>query len=151
MRFTFAALLATLATTCFAHKVSTLAFPPMAPVSPGSKIVVQVVRGVSLFSPGFGSWFTKPHWHWFYRTLWHRPLSFVLRLGHAPQQIQFAFLLARLWEPFSLRGPSIRNSHDAFNRASSAEFHGHYSLDVRTGPRRAFHIPPCFNWGKWFW
>ena len=113
MRFTFAALLATLATTCFAHKVSTLAFPPTAPVSPGSKIVVQVVRGVSLFSPGFSSWFTKPHWHWFYRTLWHRPLSVVLRLGHAPQQIQFAFLLARLWEPFSLRGPSIRNSHDS--------------------------------------
>ena len=113
MRFTFAALLATLATTCFALGVN-IGFPANGTsVSSGSKIVVQIARGVSLFSPGFGSCFTKPHWHWFYRTLWHRPLSFVLRLGHAPQQIQFAFLLARLWESFSLGGPSIRNSHDS--------------------------------------
>ena len=61
MGFTVAALLAALATTCFAPGVN-IGFPANGTsVSPGSKIVVQVARGVSLFSPGFGSWFTKPH------------------------------------------------------------------------------------------
>ena len=54
MRFSVAALLAALATTCFAQGVS-IGFPANGTsVSPGSNIVVQVVREVSLFAPQAG-------------------------------------------------------------------------------------------------
>ena len=110
MKFTIAALLAALTTTCFAQSVD-IGFPAnRTSVSPGSSLVVQVDRPVSLHTPG---WYTKPHRHWFTRTLWRPPLNLVLRLDYslALRQNQFALLPAKYWEPFSLKGPSTRNSH----------------------------------------
>ena len=53
MKFTIAALLATLTTTCFAQNIY-IGFPANGTcVSPGSKVVVQVVRPVSLYAPGW--------------------------------------------------------------------------------------------------
>lgn len=62
MRFTVtvAALLAALATTCFAQGVIIGSPTNGTSVSLGSNIVVQVVRKVSLLTPGSGWFTTKP-------------------------------------------------------------------------------------------
>ena len=97
MKFTVAALLAALTTTCLAQGIN-IGFPANnTSVAPGSNIIVQVIRGVSLWTPG---WFTKRHWRWRYRTLWRPLLSLALWLGYS-HATQFAFLLATHWEPFS--------------------------------------------------
>ena len=45
--------------------------------------------------------------------------------------------------------PAVPTAALRVNRASSAKLHGHYPLDVRARPRRAFRIPYSFGWGKW--
>ena len=110
MKFTVAALLATLATACFAQRAN-ISYPINGTtVTPGSKQVVQIVQPVSVYITG---WFTsKPHWHQLSRTRCRASRRSLLWLGYyraAP--VQAALLPAKHWEPFSITDPSNRNSH----------------------------------------
>ena len=151
LALSIAALLAALTTTCLAQHVH-IGFPPNNSfVSPGSNLLVQVVQNVSLLLDGLPN-----------RT----DIDFI---GHFPI---YALHSARCcdWDILMLQNkfslpfsrPSIGN-HSlqgtlrpaiptiAFHRASSAKFHGHYSHDDQARPCRAFRLPYCFDWGKWFW
>ena len=71
MKFSVAALLAALATTCFAqsHGATIISPPDNSSVTPGQvvpfEIQIDPSFAVSLYTAGF--FFTKPHWNWFYR------------------------------------------------------------------------------------
>ena len=136
MKFTVTALLAALITTCSAQGVDIGSPANDTSVSPGSNLVVQVDRPVSLYTTST----TKPHLHWFYRTLWRPPLSLVSWLGysHALKQTQFALLPAKHWEPFSLRGSSTRNSHRPLRPGLLSK------ISRSLFPRRSWRAPQSF-------
>ena len=100
MKYTVAALLAALATTCLAQSVNIVSPASDTNIFPGRvfEVVLRYSRNlvVSLYTARF---FTKPHWSWFYRTLiFLLTYWFALRVAlWLAGRIQLAMILIHIY------------------------------------------------------